>query len=528
MTTEKAVYDVAESCPPTPFDGVLQSGLTGRSGACVFATTDAGIPDDGTEVSSQVQQFLQANKGKTLVFESGCYQFAGVTLEGAGWESTTLIFQGRHRLSPNADGSNNYRGGWGGLILGDNVSDLTLWYRGDGNRLQQPDREHIFNIVIHGARNITIPFAEISEIRGDGIYVTRHVSRYTNTQNLWMGYVNVYNREKDGRNGVSITSCDGGHIDYFRSENVGGVVGGKLQPGGLDLEPNVDASNTFLIRDFTVNSAVAINAGSVGVGLVGQADAMRIKNCHIRHACVRQQGSVRMTGCQDSSVTGVVEAIDTGTASIVSAAQRCVLDINVVGAGFAAQVGIHGNVKDSTINVRAAGITNSGVIVAAAENCRFDLTLSGFDKSRGNSNYIGLWFRNPNSNPAPIVRDCTFTVSCPASSGAIRALNGLTTDAVPVQFVGVNKLTPDSRFPDYPDLFSVTGNVGDKLTKAPGIPGLTWLSALPKEGLFRAGDRGYCASPQSAVWGWVRLTTGASHRPGVDWRALVCTGSETP
>lgn len=509
-------YDATVSYPAN----TVGAELNNRRKNMVFATADAGIPNNGTEVSSQVSAFINSNKGKVIVFDSGYYMFAGVVLNGSGWEGTTIIFKGTHLMSPNTDGSNNLAGSWSGLILGSNVNDVTLYYRGDGNKANQYNREHIFNVIVHGAQNIKIPFADIKEIRGDGIYITRDVVSYVNAKNLYIGYVNIYNSTKDGRNGVSITSCDGGHIDYFRSENVGGVVGGVQQPGGLDLEPNADAGNTFLIRDFTVDSAVAINAGSVGVGLVGQSDMMRIRNCHIKQAYVKNMGSIRMTGCQDSSLTGMVDTVGTGAASIMHSADRCNFNVNVTGAGFAAQIGILGNVKDSNITVRGSAINNSGVIVTAAERCAFDIDIPNFDKSAGANNYIGLWFRNPNNNVSPVVRDCTFKLVCPASSGANQAVNWLSTDTTPVTFANSNKLLSDSNFVGYANFTSVIGSAGDKITKEPGIPGLTSVSSIPANGAFRAGDIVYSSSPGTLTFGWIRLTTGASHILGTDWGRL--------
>lgn len=497
--------------------GTVGYELNKKQKNVVYATADAGIPNDGSEVSPQVSTFLNANKGKFIIFDSGSYMFAGVSLNGSGWEGTTILFKGTHLMSPNTDGSNNLAGSWSGLIIGSNVNDLTLYYRGDGNKANQFNREHIFNVIVHGGQNIKIPFAEIKEIRGDGIYITRDVASYVNAKNLYIGSVNVYNSTKDGRNGVSITSCDGGHIDYFRSENVGGVVGGTQQPGGLDLEPNADAGNTFLIRDFTVDFAVAINAGSVGVGLVGQSDMMRIRNCHIKQAYVKSMGSIRMTGCQDSSVVGMADTVGTGPASIIHSVDRCSFNINVTGAGFAAQIGILGNVKDTSITVKGSAITNSGVLVAAAERCNFDISIPNFDKSAGANNYIGLWFRNPNSNPSPVIRDCNFKVSCPASSGANQGVNWLSGDTIPVTFANSNKLLADSNFVGYPSFTAITSNAGDKLTKEPGIPGLTSSVSMPNNGTFKAGDMVYSSSPGALTWGWIRLTTSSAHVLGTDW-----------
>ncbi|HCR2031205.1 TPA: hypothetical protein ONC47_004009, partial [Enterobacter cloacae] len=134
-------YDATVSYPAN----TVGAELNNRRKNMVFATADAGIPNNGTEVSAQVSAFINSNKGKVIVFDSGYYMFAGVVLNGSGWEGTTIIFKGYHLMSPNTDGSNNLAGSWSGLILGSNVNDVTLYYRGDGNKANQYNREHIFN-----------------------------------------------------------------------------------------------------------------------------------------------------------------------------------------------------------------------------------------------------------------------------------------------------------------------------------------------------------------------------------------------
>lgn len=64
---------------------------------------------------------------------------------------------------------------------------------------------------------------------------------------------------------MSVIACIRGSISYMYSENIGGVVGGELQPGGLDIEPN--AGNDFVVRDFIVYSVDVINGGTGGIAM---------------------------------------------------------------------------------------------------------------------------------------------------------------------------------------------------------------------------------------------------------------------
>lgn len=154
-------YDATVSYPAN----TVGAELNNRRRNMVFATADAGIPNDGSDVSTQVSTFLNANKGKFIVFDSGTYMFAGVVLSGTGWEGTTIYFKGKHLLKPDTTGTNTPGyGAFIGLILTKTVNDLTLYYRGDGNRSLQYNREHIFNAAIFGATNISIPYFKADEI----------------------------------------------------------------------------------------------------------------------------------------------------------------------------------------------------------------------------------------------------------------------------------------------------------------------------------------------------------------------------
>ncbi len=75
------------------------------------------------------------------------------------------------------------------------------------------------------------------------------------------------NSEDDGRNAMSIISGRKITISRFISEKVGGVVGGTVQPGGLDIEPN----NSYQIcEDITVGQASIVSAGAQCFGALGK------------------------------------------------------------------------------------------------------------------------------------------------------------------------------------------------------------------------------------------------------------------
>lgn len=512
-------FDPGLNYPTQTVGAFLKVALSNLQKNIIFATADAGIPNDGSDVSAQVSTFLNANKGKFIVFDSGTYMFAGVVLSGTGWEGTTICFKGTHLLSPNPASS----GPWSGLVISEGVQDLTLYYRGNGNRTAQPDQEHHFNLVYEGCKNIRTITAEISEVRGDGIYVNRNPSTFTNSSNLYFGYVHVYNSSLDGRNGMSVVSCDGGHVDYFRSDNVGAVVGGFQQPGGFDIEPNVDAGFTFLVRSFTVDYALAVNSGSIGI--VGKTvNGYLVRDCHIKQAHIRNSGgSLRVQGCRDSSVTGTVENTSS-VASYISEALRCKLDVTAINCTFAAYVGHTGDVSDCSIKVVAGGITNSGVAVGNATKTQFDIDIQSFNTAT-TSNFIGLWARNIGNISGAQWRDCTFKLNCPAGSGAIKAMEYFTgASAGDVTFNGVNSMVSGSCFSGYSTFGAVTGMLGQYLRKDQNITGLNIIDTQTlTSGSFRAGDIVIRTSLSGTVYGYYRATTGSSHVIGTDWRALNVT-----
>lgn len=487
----------------------------------VFATADAGIANDGvTDVSDEVSKFLNENKGKFIVFDSGVYLFAGVELTGSGWEGTTIVFKGKHLLSVRpGDVGNSPFGAWCGLVISQDVSGLTLHYRGDGNRSKQYDEEHIFNVAITGADNITIPYFEANEIRGDGLYVSRGnpVSNGTKLPtNLTIGTIKGINSEKDGRNLISIVALLRGHIDYVQSENIGGIVGGVLQPGGLDIEPN--PGENFIVRDVTVVDANIINAGSSGASMfvATTTSPRQIQNCHILKATLRTSGIVRLEGAQDSSIVMTGHNLP-GPAMSMEGTVRCSISGVVDGCDSAALVGIRAQVAQCAINANASNARNVGVTTGWAENCCFDLTVGNF-QTNGEGNLVGLWFRDINKVGGFIQRNNNYKVNI--SSDAARAIDYFTSSEI--AFLGENVLITGTKLAGFTSFTSVTGNAGRYLRKSDDIPGLTLSNLMPATGTWRIGDIVRNSQPTSSalVFGWVRLTTGSGNTLGSDWGVL--------
>ncbi|MBC6337827.1 hypothetical protein H9Q89_06280 [Enterobacter cloacae] len=499
--------------------------LNNRRKNMVFATADAGIPNDGSDVSTQVSTFLNANKGKFIVFDSGTYMFAGVVLSGTGWEGTTIYFKGKHLLKPDTTGTNTPGyGAFIGLIIPKDVNGLTLYYRGDGNRTLQYNREHIFNVAILGATNINIPKFDCNEIRGDGCYVNSEdqtVSTSQNATNITFGVVNGRNSAVDGRNLVSIVSCNRGGIDTLISENIGGVVGGVLQPGALDIEPNSQPG--CLVRDFIVKSATSIGAGNIQMVSPFDASPKKIQNCHILQASLRNSNqSLRLYGCQDSSLVG--DATSSGAvAAYIEGCINCSIDVHATSCETVLFSGLTATNYDCKIKAFGRNIKNAGLITAGSERCDYDLDFDIFITG-GGANFFGLWFRDQNNVGSLIQRSNRFRIRCNKGTNGAYAIQ-YTPGTSPLTFIGDNKIESDSVFDGWPDFTHITGAAGQYLSKGDAIANLTLNSSMPTNGTWKIGDvvKNTQTSSSSLVYGWVRMVGGVGNVAGIDWGVLKFT-----
>ncbi|MDK9364814.1 hypothetical protein [Lelliottia wanjuensis] len=485
-------------------------------GNLIFATADAGIPNDGSDVSTQVSTFLNANKGKFIVFDSGTYQFAGVVLSGTGWEGTTIYFKGKHLMKPDTTGTNTPGyGAFIGIVIPKDVNGINLFYKGDGNRTLQYDREHIFNVAVLGATNISIPQFECNEIRGDGLYVNLPDQNTASNfpTNIMIGNAYGKNSSQDGRNLVSIVSCLGGSVTNFRSENIGGTVGGVTQPGGIDIEPN--ANTACLIRDFTVHNAEVINAGLVGIGFMSDPSLPpKIQNCHILNAVIRGTGAPRMYGTIGCSIK--LDSIGLNNNGLmVEGAQNSSATLNINGCYNGVMVGTFTACTNCTITAFVSNVRNAGAVVAQAESCRINITVSGFSDPAGNN--IGVWLRNLNELASCVHRSNFYQVICPNPTNTKKAMD-LFTSANPITFLGVSVIR-ESNFIGFSNYTNVLGAAGRYLAKEGRMPGLTDANGVPSDGTWKKSDFVFYNNPSTTnkFYGFYRITDGSGNVNGTDW-----------
>lgn len=486
----------------------------------VFATADAGIPNDGSDVSAQVSTFLNANKGKFIVFDSGTYQFSNVVLSGSGWKGTNIYFKGKHLMKPCTGNLDNTPGFpfYGGIILTKDVDGLIMHYEGDGNRALQFERQHIFNVAIWGAINVTIPYFNVVEFMGDGLYINssdQTSATAQNAGNIHIGLLTGVNSTVGGRNLVSIVSCIRGSIDTLVAENIGAVIQGEQQPGGIDFEPN-DLPGC-VITDFTVKNATVIGAGNIQMVGPVAASPKKIRNCHILSATLRNSNQTfRVYGTSFCSIKG--EAISlTANAGMIEGSDNSTLDIKANSCETIILAGLISPNSNCVIKAHGVNVRNAGIITAGGTRCDYDLFVDNFIAG-GSGNYIGLWFRDSNSIGGMEQKECRYRLRVGRGTLGTYAIQYASSPSA-ITFTGDNKIQSDSIFSGWPDFLHVTGNAGQYLNIEGKIQGLTVSNGVPPNGFWKQGAFVYYSNPSTTnkFLGYYRITTGSNNVAGTDW-----------
>src|SRR2546426_9033138 len=261
----------------------------------VFNARAFGAKGDGvTDDTAAIQAMIDVGKGKTVMIPDGTFIHAGVLLSGAAYNGTTIVCYGELKLRARVGAETTVGGAFVGLMIKD-CDNVTLYYRGHGNRTNQTDNEHCHLVGIAGATNFHAPIFHAREVRGDGLYVSQSdwSSRSTLPSHLVLGQIIVTNSADDGRNAITVISVDGMVIDSLVSHQVGGVLAGRQMPGGFDIEPNA-AYQT--VNDLVVNNLHVTSAGAMGFSFHGVAvtnDTVRdwnISRITIANAVVKLTG----------------------------------------------------------------------------------------------------------------------------------------------------------------------------------------------------------------------------------------------
>ena len=230
-----------------------------------------GLVGDGvTDDSAAMQAFIDANKGKSLVFDANkSFLVQGVTLVGASYDNTRLDFQGELKLKPAPTaGSANFQSACWTALAFQQVEGITLQGHFNGDRNAQQMREQTFIAVMAGVTKFTAPFLSIREIRGDGLYIAQALlkSKSTTTNGVAIGTIEGFNSADDGRNLVTIISGSNINIGTLTSNHIGGTILGAIEPGGLDIEPDA----AYEVTDgVSIGKLTVVSSGTSGLAIFG-------------------------------------------------------------------------------------------------------------------------------------------------------------------------------------------------------------------------------------------------------------------
>lgn len=483
----------------------------------------SGSDDDSAAMSA----FMQKLAGKQWLIDSTPAVF-NVGMTGAAYNGTEI------RFAPGCAIKNK------SIVLADaglfgtraafyikDVDGVSGDWYGDGNRLGQPDKENCHNLAIYGGGNIDFGTATFTELRGDGLYLTQSDATASSTipKNINIGEFYAYNSADDGRNGLSVISVDGLTIGKFKSVGVGGVVGGVMQPGGLDFEPNQEYQT---INNVKIGDIYVETAGSNGLLLLGKGTSavggnitdvdlgiyrVKTKNntqstavgvVHAMH--VRGKGSATYTG---TTFTGVAHA-----GLLVDAVSYA--DLNHVSHQYAngAAVGTKNRVVDSTIKVVARDYGGAGATLGNTAGCDIDVVaLRSYSAAAKPVLFLTEYATKQATNTS-------YRFIIPKSRTA--TTQGVRNEpTLAMTFTGC-VVTGD--ISGYDTFDNAMFGCGAGLRRN-GVLGINWASSIPTNGTWARGDIVYNEAPavpvDTVTLGWMRASNGNSNVAITDWLPLL-------
>lgn len=268
------LYHTSTDNPVIGITDILFSKFISDTSATIGSAVNAiswGLLGDGTtDESATIQAFINANKGKHLIFDAGhTWYFGGVTMIGSSYDKTQIDFQGYALLKKcPASGTYNFQGAvWAGLAI-QGVTNFKIDGFFDGNLANQPQQEQIICLVLAGVKNGKSEFLSFREVAGDGLYISQAnlIANSTNTDGMTFGIIEGVNSVNAGRNLVSHISGDNISADIIRSYQIGGTINGAVMPGGWDTESDFSYQSA---SNLTIGSVSVTTAGTTGVAIQG-------------------------------------------------------------------------------------------------------------------------------------------------------------------------------------------------------------------------------------------------------------------
>ncbi|CAG2146152.1 hypothetical protein LMG31506_03336 [Cupriavidus yeoncheonensis] len=500
-----------------------------RASRDVINLREFGAKMDGSDETAILQAAINAARGKTLLIPDGQIMAGGVTMLDASYNNTTISFLGELLLKPMPQGRPSFGGAWVGLLIG-RCDGVKLEFRGHGNRLRQPAREHIFLVGIAGATNLEIPSFRAREVRGDALYIGQSdwLANSANPVGINIGVFDAYNSEDDGRNALSIISGDNISIGSFRSFRVGGTINGAIMPGGLDVELDHPYQS---VTNLSIGSLSVVTSGASGLGISGNSEGnsanvvgVSVGSFVVKNTCaptVKDEFKAVTQTINHCFVVGnavrnlIAKGSTTftrarGDAVIVADCESIHIEVNVQhvreGARIGSDTGARTGPVNSSIHINADNTCQRGIRVGKAMNTRISGSVVNPEKGHY-STISGVYLLNPE------MKDVVLSVDIGYSPSWTRTYRQDGT--VKYENCAIRDCAVNGPYSDW------TVWVGDVQLPRINVQGITEQGALPKGGSWARGTfvRNTSPSEQAGklLLGWVRLTDGNGTTLGVDW-----------
>lgn len=520
VTAQAAANSInLEAIPHTPSGtGAVATTVQTKLRRVVDVFDNGAVVGDGVaDDSAAIQATIDAHKGQTIIFPAGyTYLLAGILLSGSSYANTKLVIEGTVKLKASGGGANFQSITWCGIILHD-VDGCSIDVAGmfDGNRSNQPDSQGLYCIMVAGATNYKIPRFNCQEIRGDGIaiYQKTLASSSTVPKRGYIGPCNGYNSADDGRNLITIISCDGLNMAGGTSYQIGGTVGAARMPGGIDIEPD---QSYHTVKGVKSGPWVVTTAGTSGIAIIGKAvtnDATRDWNTSditFENFSVTQTaasvGGPTFQRAKNIKVTGGLirtggrsAGIDFDYLDIVNA------DVFCKGASAAVTVGFVNFVKAFKINITVEDHSAGGLLAVGVENGLFTGNVIGGQGAGSYGVQVSVGGRGTVTQTG-----VTYSVNVP--SDASNTFGFLT--AAGLTFTNCQIANCDMvGYAGYAVQVGLTTFLPSR-----NVNGRNFAIAMPPSGYWAIGDRVQNSAPAvGQPKGWYRITNGLGAVLNTDW-----------
>jgi hypothetical protein len=288
------------------------------------------------------------------------------------------------KAAPSA-ATNNFQTVWSGLSFR-GVDGCKFEGNFSGDRLSQQQREQTICITVAGCTNFKVPYANFSEIRGDGVYISQLnlSSNSANSRNIALGQIYGGNSSAgDGRNLVSHISGDNVTCDDFTSIDIGGTVNGAAMPGGWDTEPNYAYQTCDGV---SIGRMYVRHAGTSGASWSSASGSRATRNvtvgsCTVVNTCAPTSNDGLGNMTVTINHTGVVLGVDGftcmnymgeftnayGDALIISDCN------NVRWKGTLKHVREAARIGNDIRDVTGSGVQKSDIDLAVIDTCRYGI-----------------------------------------------------------------------------------------------------------------------------------------------------------